>query len=168
MNFNTIKFFAIILGLSLLIVGGVYVLRQYQQKPPSSSPGSQQAKTSALPNLPGGPAKIPSLPASPSAQQLSQYVSSVQSQAQTGNLLKIQKCTAEPNDFKIKTGDSFTIQNSDDKEIKLSIALGAVYTVGANKSSTVKMTAEPAIYKYACEQTGGITNPQAGVIYVTK
>lgn len=172
MLFPNLKFLSLILGLSFLIVGGVYLLKQYQLKQSASTPPTQldqqQADTSALPNLAGGPAKIPSLPASPSAQQVRQYVTAVQEQAQEGNVLKISQCIAEPNDFKIKTGDSFTIQNSDEKEVKLSIALNAVYTVGANKNLTVKMAAEPAIYKYSCEQTGGISNAQAGVIYVTK
>lgn len=172
MLFQNLKFLGIILGLSLLILGGVYLLKQYQlQKSASTSPTQvdrQPAGTSPMPDLPGGPAKIPQIPSSPSAQQLREYVTKVQEQAQGGNVLKISQCIAEPNDFKIKTGDSFTITNSDDKEVKLSIALNAVYTVGANKTLTVKMAAEPAIYKYSCEQTGGIFNAQAGVIYVTK
>lgn len=171
MNFAVLKVIAIVTVLSLLIVGGTYLYKQTLQKTPQKQPSSQ-VQTNSNQQVSSGSAvkneNIPSLPASPSASQTSNYVADVKTQAVAGQLLTFKGCIADPGVFKVKTGESFSIKNSDDKEVKISIAPNAIYTVGAGKTTVVKMEAEAAIYKYGCSQIGGVSAALSGILYVTK
>lgn len=155
-----LKFFLVIIGLSILIIVGLFLYKQTQLKR-QSKPSAQEVGT-ANP-------KVPALPASPSAQQTSKYVADVREKAKDANTLAFTNCLADPPVFRIKAQGSFTIQNNDDKDIRVAISSTAIYKVPAKKSQSVKMTTEPAIYKYGCSYPAGtISNPNAGVIYVIK
>lgn len=162
-NNSTIRFFMMFVVVAILIVAGSYLYKQFQKT--KGIPGITNNTTKNSTSKAG----LPSLPSSPSAKQTNQYVADVQKQAQDANNLTFTNCIANPAVFKVKEGDAFTIQNNDEKDIKIAISSNAIYNIPAKKTQQVKMTTEAAIYKYGCSYpAGGTANPQAGVIYVTK
>jgi len=160
---GNLKFIAAILGLALLIVGGVYLLKQQT---------AQKQKVVASKVQPPAPTSAPAVSrtATVSAQeqkQIDNFVAKVQTEAKSTDTLTLTKCIADPQEFKVKTGGSFSIVNKDNQDITVRFSPDAIFQVPAGKTISAKMTTEPAIYKYGCLYKDGV-RVQAGVVYVTK
>lgn len=166
-----IRFLLVILVAAMIIVGGIYVYKQNFFKKGSSSQTTKKAPLNVK-NSEGQPLRdsvgLPANPATTSGKTVEDFVQTVREDAQESSDLNIRNCLADPGVIRVKLGQKINVKNSDDKNITLSIAVGMVPTIAANKSVSLSITAEPAIYTYGCSSSGGISQAKAGVMDIYK
>lgn len=161
------RFLVIIVVLAVLIVGGAYLYKQSLK--PGGLKQNLQPGTTQNPNEPQpkhDQSGLPATPATTSGQPVTQFVQTVKEDAKETSDLTVTACKANPGVIKMKTGSKITIKNNDSKDITLSIAAGAVFTVPAGKVQSFDLKIEPAIYTYSCDQKDGTSVGKSGILYV--
>lgn len=172
MNFASLKMIAIIVGLSLLIVGGAYLYKQQkaqQFKTESTQTTQTPSNTTVVKSQDKGATKsaqaLPALPASPSSEQSQKYSEQITALAEDSDTLVFTQCKADPLVVKFKSGSKLTVKNNDNLGIVVYIGPESLSLEGG-KSQTIQPKLSPAQYSVACQHSAQDYNSQAAVLYV--
>lgn len=168
MNFSALKVLGIVLGLSLLIVGGTYLYKQTMLKSQNVNTNNASLETqneAASKDKPSLPAP---LQGSPSADQIDKYVEDVAAASVASTTLEMTNCKPNPEVIKVKTGDTLTIQNNGDKDITVLLTANIKWPVSAKKSIQAKIDTGGGVYPLSCQEQGGSLKYRVGTFTVER
>ena len=162
------RFVAVVALVSLVIVVGAFILRQFQLKgfkgfspnlftTPQKANLPPDAKNAPLPP----PLKVQG--ASPSSGQIDTYIKDVESKAFSASELDITKCDPNPKVIKVTKGQEITIKNTDSVDHSVVITSTTKFAVPAGKTAKAKIDLNPGIYPLSCE-TGGELKYRVGLM----
>ncbi len=170
MNFSSFKLIAIVVGLSILIVGGSYLYKQSLKSNKLNQNNSEikipQSSTATTDKPSTRSAQVlPALPASPSSEESQKYATQIDAMAQDADTLSLSQCKANPLVVKLKSGSKLTVRNTDPEGIVVYIGPESL-SVAPGSSQTIEPKLTPAQYSVACQHSAKDYNGQAGVVYI--
>lgn len=172
MNSKLIRFLLVMIVTGVLIVGGIYVVKQNLFKrdllpTPATSQTPSSAKNSGVQTA-RDKNNLPVTPATTSGQPVEQYIQTVEQEAKESSTLSFTNCLANPGEVKVKTGQKITIKNNDAQDISLDITIKFHPTISAHQSIEAAVTQEPSVIAYGCSHKDGTTQVRSGVMDITK
>lgn len=167
MNFSFLKLIAIVVGLSIIIVGGSYLYKQNKLKTqaPQTNTTILEKQTTNDKASTRSAQVLPSLPASPSSEESQKYAEQITAMAQSADTLTLSNCKADPLVVKFKSGNKLTVKNTDTQGIIVYIGSESL-SIAPSLSQTIEPKLTPAQYSVACQHSAKDYNGQAAVLYV--
>lgn len=170
MQDSKLKVFGLVLvAVALLIVGGVALLRSKIISP--INPINTTNNSYPSPNTTArqvGNTNVPILQTSPSAQEVKQYLETVQKQAVEADTVSFLDCKAQPAVIKLKVGSKLTLKNSDNKAIVTNINFDNNFPVPASGSVSITPKLVEGTYYMSCQHQASDYVDKAVLIEVSK
>ena len=154
-------YLVIVLLILLAAAIGVLVFMQSNTSLPFSVTNQSQPSTSPYPNI---ESLLKPQEASPSAQQVEEYVTAVEKFAEEGDLVTLANdCLAEPKILKAKNPQEITIKNNGNSIATISALLKKLTSL---PDKTIVVSLDPGIYSLSCQTGINTANKTAALILV--
>src|SRR3989344_6642649 len=170
-----IRFIGLIVVISLLIAGGSFLAKQFLPKG-NSSKSTQQTnqldqannQASAGNNKDVKIQGLPTLPASASSQQQTEFLNTASEKAVETNKVELTNCKPNNASIRLKKGENLNIKKNDNRLIVVDFNSSNVFPVDGKKEFEAKLNLKTGFHFLSCQHSAEDHNPKAGIVEIVE